>query len=68
MLKFSETISNFWISLWSIFAGNILNMDSSCVGGNVSPSDMSGSSSHTSPQPPGCQMDDHLTGNNGGGK
>ena len=43
-------------------------MDSSCVGGNVSPSDMSGSSSHTSPQPPGCQMDDHLTGSSGGGK
>ena len=37
-------------------------MDSSCVGGNVSPSDMSGSSSHTSPQPPGCQMNEHLTG------
>ena len=43
-------------------------MDSSCGGGNVSPSDMSGSSSHTSPQPPGCPMDDHLTGNGGGGK
>ena len=41
-------------------------MDSSCVGGNVSPSDMSGSSSHTSPQPAGCQMDDHLAGNGGG--
>ena len=48
--------------------GNILNMDSSCAGGNVSPSDMSGSSSHTSPQPAVCPMDDHLTGNGGGGK
>ena len=41
----------------------MLNMDSSCgVGGNVSPSDMSGSSSHTSPQPAACHMEEHMTG------
>ena len=46
--------------------GNILNMDSSCAGGNISPSDMSGSSSHTSPQPTACSMDEHITGSGGG--
>ena len=46
--------------------GNMLNMDSSCAGGNVSPSDMSGSSSHTSPQPATCPMDEHMTSTGGG--
>ena len=44
----------------------MLNMDSSCAGGNVSPSDLSGSSSHTSPQPAACPIDDHTPSTGGG--
>ena len=47
-------------------SGNMLNMDSSCTGGNVSPSDLSGSSSHTSPQPAACPIDDHTPSTGGG--
>lgn len=50
----------------AVKGGNMLNMNSSCAGGNVSPSDMSGSSSHTSPQPAACPMDEHMASTGGG--
>ena len=70
MIDILINTNTLWLSFTNqtliLTSGNMIHMDSTCVGGNISPSEMSGSSSHASPQPAACHMDDHMSGDGAG--